>query len=127
MSEVSDWMQSNWYELGSLLLQMALLVAGVCFARKILRTLKAWQEQLGALVKLPVLDAAGERAAPPAAVERAARVAEPAHALPDREAGGAGMAATRASLLHWLQTPIRSGGTAPRGRVMRWLQAPAGS
>jgi hypothetical protein len=127
MSEVNDWMQNNWYELGSLLVQMGLLVAGVWFARKILRTLRASQEQVGALLKLSVLDASAERPAPAAIVERAARIEAPALALPDRAEGVAEMVATRGGLLKWLQAPMESGGAAPRGRVMRWLQAPAGS
>jgi hypothetical protein len=127
MSEVNDWMQSNWYELGSLLVQMGLLVAGVWFARKILRTLKASQEQVGALLKHSVLDATVERPAPAAIVERAARTEKPALTLPHREEGDAERVAARAGLLEWLRAPMESGSAAPRGRVMRWLQAPAGS
>jgi hypothetical protein len=89
MSEVNDWMQSNWYELGSLLVQMGFLVAGVWFARKILRTLRASQEQVGALLKLSVFDANAERPAAAAIVERAGRTEEPALTLPDRAEGGA--------------------------------------
>jgi hypothetical protein len=127
MSEVNDWMQSNWYELGSLLVQMGFLVAGVWFARKILRTLRASQEQVGALLKLSVFDANAERPAAAAIVERAGRTEEPALTLPDRAEGGAGMVAARGGFLQWLQGPMESGGATPRGRVMRWLQAPAGS
>src|SRR5258708_5489991 len=50
----SAWIQSNWYELGNLLNQFAFLSAGIWFARKILRTMRASQEQVGALLKLSV-------------------------------------------------------------------------
>ena len=46
----STWIQSNWYELGNLLSQFAFLAAGIWFARKILRTMRASQEQFGALL-----------------------------------------------------------------------------
>jgi len=41
------WIQSNWYALGNLLAQFAFLAAGIWFARKILRTMRASQEQVG--------------------------------------------------------------------------------
>jgi hypothetical protein len=37
MNDLSDWIQSYWFELGSLLLQFATLTAVVWFARRILR------------------------------------------------------------------------------------------
>jgi hypothetical protein len=56
MNEITNWMQSNWYALGSLLAQFAFLAAGVWFARKILRSLRATQQQFGALLKLSMTD-----------------------------------------------------------------------
>ncbi len=54
MNEFTAWIQSNWYELGTLLSEVVFLAAGIWFARKILRTLRASQEQVGALLKLSV-------------------------------------------------------------------------
>jgi hypothetical protein len=52
MNEFTVWMQSNWYAMGNLLSQFAFLGAGVWFARQILKTMRASQEQVGELVKL---------------------------------------------------------------------------
>ena len=64
MNEFTAWIQSNWYELGTLLSEVVFLAAGIWFARKILRTLRASQEQVGALLKLSVTGAAAERQSP---------------------------------------------------------------
>jgi len=56
MNEISTWVQDNWYSLGSLLAQFAFLAVGVWFAQKILRTIRASQEQMGALLKLSLTD-----------------------------------------------------------------------
>jgi len=54
MNEFTAWMQSNWYELGNLFTDFVFLAVGIWFARKILRTLRASQEQVGTLIKLTV-------------------------------------------------------------------------
>ncbi len=59
MNEFTAWIQSNWYELGTLLSEVVFLAAGIWFARKILRTLRASQEQVGALLKLSARSALG--------------------------------------------------------------------
>jgi len=64
MSEFTDWMQSNWYALGNLLFQFAFLAAAVWFAREMLRTIRASQEQVGALLKLSITGAMTERHSP---------------------------------------------------------------
>src|SRR5260370_26496805 len=61
MNEITAWIQSNWYELGGLFVQCTFLLAGVWFARKILKTMRASQEQVGALLRLSVTDASPER------------------------------------------------------------------
>src|SRR5260221_2025956 len=61
MNEFKPWTQNDWYALGSLLTQLAFLFAGVWFARNILRTMRAFQEQAGALLKLSITRAPGER------------------------------------------------------------------
>src|SRR5260370_23409920 len=54
MTEFTAWMQSNWYELGNLFAEFVFLAVGIWFARKILRSIRASQEQVGALIKLSV-------------------------------------------------------------------------
>lgn len=62
MNQIIDWMQSNWYELGSLAAQFTFLFAGLWFAQKILKTMRASQQQLGALLRLSMTDGLEERA-----------------------------------------------------------------
>ena len=66
----STWIQSNWYELGNLLAQFAFLAAGIWFACKILRTMRASQEQVGALLKLSVTGSVAERPSSSVIAER---------------------------------------------------------
>src|SRR5712664_1106664 len=70
MNEFTAWMQSNWYALGSLLSQFVFLAAGIWFARKILRTIRASQEQVGALLKMSVTGAVADRHWPSPSAER---------------------------------------------------------
>jgi hypothetical protein len=48
LSELSDWVTSNWFELGTLLIQCTILLALVGFGRAMLRVNRASQEQLEA-------------------------------------------------------------------------------
>jgi hypothetical protein len=64
MTEISDWFQNNWIDLARLLVQGAILAAVVRYGRKLLATLRASQEQVGALLKLSVSDAVAEQPAP---------------------------------------------------------------
>jgi hypothetical protein len=59
-----DWFQNNWIDLARLLVQCVILAAVVRFGRKILAALRASQEQVGALLRLSVSDAVGERSLP---------------------------------------------------------------
>jgi hypothetical protein len=137
MNEFTVWMQSNWYALGNLLLQIAFLAAGVWFARKILKTMRASQEQVGALLKLSVTGAVAERHSPSAVAERSFASVSPYWLTPAEipavvppeptERGPSRWAVARHSLTVWLQTPMSSGDVAPWRRAIKWLQAPAGS
>jgi hypothetical protein len=136
MNEWTTWMQNNWYELGNLLLWFAFLVASVWFARKYLRTMRASQEQIGALLKLTVAGSSVERPAASAIAERTLTGASPYWLTPEPapislpETAGSGpsrWAAAGHGLIVWLQTPMSSGGPAPWRRAIKWLQAPAGS
>jgi hypothetical protein len=64
MSEFNDWLQNNAVDLARLAVQCAILAMVVRYGRKLLATLRASQEQIGALLKLSVSDAVGERSAP---------------------------------------------------------------
>ena len=64
MNDFMDWFQNNAVDLARLAVQCAILVTLVRYGRKLLATLRASQEQIGALLKLSVSDAVGERPAP---------------------------------------------------------------
>ena len=64
MTEITDWFQNNWIDLARLLVQCAILAAVVRYGRKLLATMRASQEQVGALLKLSVSDAVAEQHTP---------------------------------------------------------------
>lgn len=61
---MNAWIQNNWYEFGTLIAEFSFVFAAIWFARKILKTLRASQEQVGALLKLSVSDGLNERSKP---------------------------------------------------------------
>jgi hypothetical protein len=75
MNGISDWFENNWIDLARLLVQLAIFAAVVRYGRKLLATLRASQEQVGALLKLSVSDTAAERSA--AATEQPVSTPEP--------------------------------------------------
>src|SRR5258707_14054674 len=64
MNDFMDWFQNNAVDLARLLVQCAILATLVRYGRKLLATLRASQEQVGALLRLSVSDAVAERSAP---------------------------------------------------------------
>jgi hypothetical protein len=135
MNEFAAWIQSNWYALGNLLMQISFLAAGVWFARIILRTIRASQEQVGALLKLSVTGTS-ERHASNAASDRPFANASP-YWLAPAEVPSAGLpqfhesrpsllAVAWHSLTVWLRTPMGSGEVHPWRKALQWLQAPVG-
>ena len=146
MNEFTIWVQDNWYSMGSLLSQFVFLAVGIWFARKILRTMRASQEQVGALLKLSVTGAATERQFPGAVAERQSPGAvpersfgsaspywlTPAEATPAGqpnlpESGPSRQAGAPHGLMVWLNTPMRRSNVAPWRKAIKWLQSPAGS
>src|SRR5260370_34833970 len=137
MSEFTAWMQSNWYALGNLVFQFAFLGAGVWFRREILRTIRASQEQVGALLKLSITGANTERHSQIAVAERTLAGASPYWLTPTEippvgtlepsENGPGRWAVARHSLVVWLRTPMSSGYAAPWRSAITLLQAPADS
>lgn len=61
MNQTIEWIQGNWYELGSLIAQFTFLFAGLWFAQKILKTMRASQQQFGALLRLSMCEGLEER------------------------------------------------------------------
>jgi hypothetical protein len=74
MNGMSDWFENNWIDLARLAVQLAIFAAIVRYGRKLLATLRASQEQVGALLKLSVSGAAEQRSA--MATEQPALAAE---------------------------------------------------
>jgi hypothetical protein len=136
MSELNFWTTGNWYAIGSLVIQLACLVAAVSFARGFLRTLRGFQEQVGALLRLSITATASELNSPESA-RRSAAEANPYWLAPETRAASAPtlsdtvtasrFVVARRSVALWLQAPMRSSSVAPWRRVINWLQAPAGS
>ena len=137
MTEFTTWMQSNWYALGNLLCQFVFLAAGIWFARKILTTMRASQEQVGALLKLSVTGSLTERPSSSVIAERTLAGANPYWLTPP-EISPLSAAAPQAKnpsrwavvwhkLIAWLQTPMSTGEVASWRRVVKWLQAPVRS
>jgi hypothetical protein len=74
MNGFSDWFDNNWVDLARLLVQCGILTAVIWYSRNILKTLRASQEQVGALLRLSVSEGAAH--------ERGSSIAEPALAPP---------------------------------------------
>ena len=117
MSEISDWIQGNWFALGSLLVQCAILATLFWYGRKVLEALQASLNQAevpqqpppsNAPDMLPTMQEAGP--------VFGAGITGPA---------GGGLADAGHNLISWLQEPM--GQVGAWRRVMRWLQAPMGS
>ncbi len=119
MSEISDWIQSNWFELGSLLVQCALLATLAGFGSKLLRILATSHGQNEELRRLSLPNVGAEQP-----------TSKQVFAAPEFESAGhdsGGVAAPWPGLIAWLQTPMGSGRIRSRSRVIRWLQDPIGS
>ena len=133
MNEFTAWMQSNWYELGNLFTDFVFLAVGIWFARKILRSIRASQEQVGALIKLTVAGTVPERQSASTAAERSFATGSPYWLTPSEvPANQPELSESRLSnaghgIVAWLNTPMKSGSAAPWRKAIRWLQSPAGS
>ena len=137
MSAFNDLIQNNWYALANILVQLLFLIAGVWFARNILKGMRASQEQFGALLKLSITGAAGERDSSAAGAKRSLAEASPYWLVPSEivppaapeptESGPNRFALAGRKVLLWLQTPMSSAEASPWRRVITWLQAPAGN
>ena len=137
MNQFTAWLQSNWYELGNLFTDFVFLAVGIWFARKILRSIRASQEQVGALIKLTVAGTVPERQSASTAAERSFATGSPYWLTPSEvppadqltpiEDGATRLSNAGHGIVAWLNTPMKSGSAAPWRRAIRWLQSPAGS
>ncbi len=135
MSDLAAWQQNNWYAAVSLVIQLAFLIAGVWFARNLLRTMMAFQEQVGAMLKLSITGVTAERHLSSASAKQSE--VSPYWLVPSEtetaglpepiESGPRRFAVVRRKMVLWLQAPMSSAGMVPWRRIITWLQAPTGS
>ncbi len=137
MSDLSALAQNNWYAPASLVIQLAFLIAGVWFARNILRTMRASQEQLGAMLNLSIAGATGDRHLSSSSAKQSLTEVSPYWLAPSEtgtdvrsesiESGPSRVAVARRKMALWLQAPMSSSEAASWRRIITWLQTPAGS
>ena len=128
---------SSWFAPAGILIQLAFLIAAVWFARNFLKTMRAFQEQIGALLKLSISGVIAERnfsaASPSRPIADASPYwlapveSEPVASLQPTERGPGRITIARRKMLLWLQSPMTTTQPAPWRRVVNWLQAPAGN
>ena len=129
-------MSDNWYAPASLVIQLVFLIAGVWFARNILRTMRASQEQLGAMLKLSSMGVTAEAHSSIGSANQPLTAESPYWLAPSQtevaglpqptESDLGRFAAVRRKIALWLQAPISSS-EAPWRRIITWFQAPARS
>ena len=137
MSDLTALDQNNWYASVSVGIQLAFLIAGVWFARNVLRTMRAFQEQVGAMLKLSIMGVTGERHLSSASAKQSLAEVSPYWLAPSEtetaglpepiESGPSRVAVAHRKVVLWLQAPMSGAGMAPWRRIIAWLQAPAGS
>jgi hypothetical protein len=118
MSELFDWIQGQWYQLASVLIQLGILATLFFQARKALRLIgasKAHVEPRQDVVESYSLTGR------PASIN-----AEPEEPETHWHIGSHVSAACR-RVGSWLQGPMGGGSARHVGRLRRWLQAPTGS
>jgi hypothetical protein len=128
---------SSWFAPAGILIQLAFLIAAVWFARNYLKTMRAFQEQIGALLKLSITGVTAERNFSAASTSSpmadaspywlAPTESEPVTALQPTERGPSRITVIRRRMLLWLQSPMTTTQPAPWRRIVTWLQSPAGN
>ena len=140
MNDFSSLPIKDWYALGSLVAQLGFLIAAVWFARDFLRAMRAFQEQIGALLKLSITSTPGERQSTNANARNVLAEGSPywlpptpsmqtppqAEQTEDIESGPSFVVAGWQHMLHWLREPMGGAKVSYRRRVINWLQAPVG-
>jgi hypothetical protein len=113
MSDLSDWVQSYWFQLGSLLLQFATLTALVWFARRMLRILMTSQERAGSLHPASTPPTAPSAEAQPFSSGLRGLIpmdSDPSQPRAQAAYVGAGSSSLWHSIVKWMNTPM---GNAP--------------
>jgi hypothetical protein len=133
MIEFTFWTQSNWYELGTLLTEVAFLAAGIWFARNILRTIRIFQDQVGALLRLSITATPNELHSESTPAGHSLAEASPYWLMPSKTETVSAPEPTESGppfwrrLVLWLQAPMSTSEIGPWRRVINWLQAPVGN
>lgn len=144
MGDVNAWIQSNWQELGTFLVEVAFLIAAVWFAHNILKALRAFQEQIGALLKLTITPSSTEREAPQTSAHsnlgetspywltpaetQGQQIAQTAEIQEPVESGPSWIVRAWHGVIAWMTTPMKSAHDAGAWhRVVTWLRSPARS
>jgi len=137
MSDLTALDQNNWYAPASLLIQLGFLVAGVWFARNVLRTMRAFQEQVGVMLKSSTTGVTGERHLSSASAKQSLAEVSPYWLPPSEietaglpkaiESGRSRVPVARRKMVLWLQAPMSGAEMAPWRQIITWLRAPAGS
>jgi hypothetical protein len=127
-----DELGSQWYQAVSLLIQVGFLIAMVWSVRAILKSNRASQEQMGALLRLtfggPRLEenvSTGARPTPYLLDGWPAAPCAPVQSSienKDRVSNS-----VFAGLIEWLEQPMVASGVGPWRRMVQWLQSPAGN
>jgi hypothetical protein len=128
-----DELASQWYQVGSLFIQIGFLIVAVWSVRTIAKSIRASEEQMGALLRLTLSgvrseDNAGTNVRPipdpfdgwPEATHATIHVAMEKNEKEGRRSMFAG-------LIGWLREPMATSGIGQWRRLVRWLQAPAGN
>ena len=139
MSDLMPWTQSDWYAAGNLLIRLGFLVAAVWFAQNFLTTIRAFQEQIGALLKLSMTSTFAERPSPSASAIAARSLGDSGpYWLPIEEprtpifqesveSHPNGLLSAWRGLIRWLNEPMSIFRISYWRRMINWPQAPAGS
>lgn len=141
MSEISSWIQTNWQELATFLVEVAFLIAGVWFAHNILKAMRAFQEQIGALLKLSITPNAAERESSPANAHSSLAETSPYWLTPSAaetaaavesgpvESGPGWMARAWQGVVTWMNEPMTNAHAQAGAwhRFVHWLRTPAGT
>lgn len=143
MGDVNAWIQTNWQELGTFLVEVAFLIAGLWFAHNILKALRAFQEQIGALLKLTITPNTTDREATQTTARSSLGETSPywltpsenqggqteqtAEALEPSESGPSWIVRAWHGVVAWMNKPMQSAQDGAWHRVVNWLRSPARS
>jgi hypothetical protein len=137
MNELNALDQNYLFASSRLFIQLSFLIAGVCVALNILKTLRAFQEQIGALLKLSITGATSDRSVSTSSAAPSLAESSPYWLAPSgsetaappqlAERGPNRIVVARRKMVLWLQAPMTSTQPAPWRRIVSWLQAPAGT